>query len=68
MIFHQRNQEVDESIVDYVAELHKLTLNYNFKNHLDEALRDRCVCGLRSEAVQKQLLIDESELTFTKST
>ena len=64
--FHQRNQEVDESIADYVAELRKLTLNCDFKDHLDEALRDRFVCGLRSEAAQKQLLT-ESELTFTRA-
>jgi len=62
--FHRRNQEVDESIADYVAELHKLTLNCDFKYHLDELLRDHFVCGLQSEAVQKQLLT-ESELTFT---
>ena len=33
---------------------------------MDEALRDRFVCGLRSEATQKQLLT-ESELTFTRA-
>jgi len=49
--FHQCNQEVDESIADHVAELCKLTLNCNFKDHLDKALRDCFVCGLQSEAV-----------------
>jgi len=39
-------------------------VNCDFKDHLDEALRGRLVCGLQSEAVQKQLLT-ESELTFT---
>ena len=57
---------MDESIAEYVAELHKLTLNCDFKDHLDEALRDRFVCGLRSEATKKQLLTD-SELTFTRT-
>ena len=37
-----------------------------FKDHLDEALRDRLVCGLRSEASQKKL-VTESELTFQRA-
>ena len=64
--FHRRNQGAEESVAEYVAELRKLTLNCDFKDHLDEALRDRFVCGLRSEATQKQLLT-ESELTFTRA-
>ena len=44
---------MDESIAEHVAELRKLTLNCDFKDYLDEALRDCFVCGLRSEATQK---------------
>ena len=57
---------MDKSIAEYVAELHKLTLNCDFKDHLDKALRDRFVCGLQSETTKKQLLTD-SELTFTRA-
>lgn len=37
-----------------------------FSTYLEEALRDRFDCGLRSEAMQRRLLA-ESELSFTKA-
>ena len=61
--FHRRNQVPDESIVEYVAKLCKLTTNCDFGDYLEEALRDCSVCGLHSETTQKQLLT-EVELTF----
>ena len=61
--FHQRNQAPDESIGEYVAELHKLTTNCDFGDYLERALRDRFICRLRSETTQKQPLT-EAELTF----
>ena len=64
--FHRRNQAPDENIADYVAELHKLTINCDFGDYLEEALRDRFVCGLHSEPTQKQLLT-EAELTFKRA-
>ncbi len=51
--FHRRQQEKDETVAQYVAELRKLTL---FGSYLGEAPRDCFVCGLRSETVQKKLL------------
>ena len=61
--FHRRNQAPDESIAEYVAKLRKLTTNCDFSDYLEEALRDRFICGLRSETTQKQL-ITKVELTF----
>ena len=48
--FHRRNQGPEESIADYVAELRRLASRCKFDAYLDEALRDRLVCGLRSDA------------------
>ena len=64
--FHRRNQAPDESIAEYVAELRKLTTNCDFGDYLEEALRDRFICRLRSETTQKQLLT-EAELTFQRA-
>ena len=61
--FHRRNQAPDESIAEYIAELRKLTTNCDFGDYHEEALRDRFICGLRSETTQNQLLT-EAELTF----
>lgn len=52
-----------ESIVDYEA---KLQIHCKFDNYLDQALRDRLVCGLRSEGIQKCLLT-EADLTLKKA-
>ena len=47
--FYKRNQQPDESINEYVAEIRRLTKHCNFGGTLDEMLRDRFVCGLYSE-------------------
>eukprot|EP00731_Ephydatia_muelleri_P033663 Em0034g45a len=64
--FHRRNQAVGESIVEYVAELRRLATNCKFGAYLDEAMRDRLVCGLRDDDTQKRLLSEE-DLTFARA-
>ena len=44
--FHKRSQRTGESIVDFVAELPRLAARCKFEAYLDDALRDRFVCGL----------------------
>ena len=51
--FHKRGQGANESIADYMAALRQLATHCAFANFLDDALRDRLVCGLRSTAIQK---------------
>jgi hypothetical protein len=58
--FHHRNQREGETVAQYMAALRKLTERCEFKDYLEEALRDRLVCGLRSEAVQR--LLSEKDL------
>ena len=48
-------------MVEYVAELRRLATHCEFGAYLDEALRDRFVCGLKDEGTQKALLM-ETEL------
>ena len=65
--FHKRNQGAEESIAEYVAELRRLAAKCSFpRDYLDETLRDRFVCGLRSESIQKSLL-QGSDLSITKA-
>ena len=64
--FHRRDQDTNESTAEYVAELRKLASPCKFGDYLNEALRDRFVCGLRSESTQKWLL-SEVDLTLTKA-
>ena len=64
--FHKRDQALGESIADYDAALRKLATNCSFEAYLEDALRDRFVCGLRNEAMQRRLL-GEADLTLTKA-
>ena len=63
--FHRRNQRGDESTAIFVAELRRLSAYCEFGD-LDDALRDRLVCGLRNESIQKRLL-SEANLTYQRA-
>ena len=52
--------------MSYVAELRKLATRCNFGGNLNEALRDRLVCGLRNMQIQKRLL-SEAKLKYSKA-
>ncbi|XP_054289672.1 uncharacterized protein LOC129004967 [Macrosteles quadrilineatus] len=64
--FYKRDQLSGESVSNYVIELKRLASQCNFNTFLEEALRDRLVCGLTNEAIQRKLLT-ESDLTFTRA-
>ena len=49
-----------------MAELRRLADRCEFGAYLQDALRDRLVCGLRSEAIQRRLLTEE-KLTLEKA-
>lgn len=61
--FQKRNQQESESVSDFIVALKQLSTNCDFGAHLDDALRDRFVSGLRSEAIQRKLLA-ETNVTF----
>ncbi|XP_064479209.1 uncharacterized protein K02A2.6-like [Ornithodoros turicata] len=62
--FGKRDQRPGEGVADYVAELSRLSEHCAFGSTLDDMLRDRLVCGLRDESLQRRPLA-ESDLTFT---
>ena len=64
--FHRRNQRPGETIAEYDTALRKLAVTCEFEAYLEEALRDRFVCGLSSEAIQRRLL-SEPKLTLAKA-
>lgn len=63
-VFNTCVQKPDQSVAKYMIELRKLASTCNFGTFLDDALRDRFVCGIRSENIQKKLL-GEAELKFS---
>ena len=50
--FNRRNQTETESVNEYAAKLRRLATSCEFGEFLNEALRDRFVCGLRNENTQ----------------
>ena len=64
--FYNRCQKSGETVAQYAAELRRLADNCNFGDFLDQALRDKLVCGLTNEHVKKRLLT-EVELTFQRA-
>ena len=64
--FHRRVQKENETVAGYMAELRTLADKCEFGTYLSEALRDRLVCGLRSEAIRRRLLTEE-DLTLEKA-
>ena len=61
--FYCRDKSENETITEYLAELRKLTLNYDFNNFLDQALIDSFVCGLQNNSIWWRLLA-ERKLTL----
>ena len=49
--FHKRDQKESKSINEYVAQIRKMSKYCNFPD-LNDTLRDRLVCGLRTEQTQ----------------
>ena len=61
--FNTRDRKPGESIASYVAELRRLSERCNFGDNLNTMLRDRLVCGVSDENIQRKLL-SEVDLTF----
>ena len=64
--FHSRFRKPGESVSTFVAELRRLAEFCNFGDSLETMIRDRLVCGINDEQIQKRLLA-ESELSYKKA-
>ena len=64
--FYRRDQKTGESIADYLASLRRLASRCKFGTFLTEALRDKLVCGMQSDNIQK-VLLTKANLTLDKA-
>ena len=53
-------------MTQYIAVIKKLSEHCEFGAHLHDALRDRLLCGVNTEVIQKRLLT-EAALTFKRA-
>ena len=56
--FNSRSQQSGETIPVFVDELRRLSEDCEFGTTLDEMLRDRFVCGVRDDKIQRRLLAE----------
>ena len=64
--FYSRDRKPSETVSQYIAELRKLTEYCEFRDWLEDMLRDRIVCGIADNHMQRRLL-SESTLTYKKA-
>ena len=64
--FYNRSREKGESIATYVAALRGLAEHCEYRDSLKIMLRDRLVCGINHEGIQRQLL-SEKNLTYNNA-
>ena len=62
----QKKPRSSEPVMDFESELRRLSINCNFGGTLNDTLRNRLVCGLRQEFIQKSLL-SETDLDLNKA-
>ena len=68
-MFNSRVRKHGEGIAVFVAELRRLSEYCNYRDPLNEMLRDRLVCGVNDERIQRRLLyaIAEADLPFKRA-
>ena len=64
--FHKRDQHEGEGVLEFIAQLRKLSTYCEFGASLSDTIRDRLVCGLRNEETQRELL-SVRNLTLAKA-
>ena len=65
--FHKKVQGAEQGIKEFVADLRVMAGRYDFGATMDLMLRDRFVCGVHDQVLQKRLLSEEDSLTFEKA-
>ena len=64
--FNSRIHKSGESVSTYIAELRRLAEHCQFGDTLEKMIRDRLVCGINDEGIQKKLL-GEQDLTYASA-
>ena len=64
--FNSRIRAVGETIATYVAALRELAQHCDYRETLSDMIRDRIVCGVNDEKIQKRLL-SERDLSYDRA-
>ncbi|CAC5366936.1 unnamed protein product [Mytilus coruscus] len=63
---NSKSRQPNESVSQFVAELRQISEHCDYKATLHDMLRDRLVCGIKEDRIQRRLLA-EPGLTFKKA-
>ena len=58
--FHSHTRRIGESVNEYVAALRTISKHCDFKDTINDMLRDRLVCGIGDKHIQRKLLADST--------
>ena len=64
--FFSCSRRQSESVQEFVARLRQLSRDCKFETFLEEMIRDRLVCGVNSDSIQRRLLA-EADLTLKQA-
>ena len=64
--FRQRRQLTEETVLQYITELKKLSKHCEFGDSLEDNLRDQPVCGIKSDIIRQRLFAEDS-LSYAKA-
>ena len=64
--FYNRTRQEGESVTDFMASLREIAKYCEYKDTLNMMLRDRLVCSVNHQAIQKRLL-GEKELSYERA-
>lgn len=64
--FDPHNRKPNETVMEHVAEPRRLAQDCNYGNTLQQMLRDRIVCGINDDRIQRRLQ-SETDLNFEKT-
>ena len=65
--FNKRDRKQSEQIVQYVAELRRLTESCDYGTCLEHMLHDRLICCIQHECIQQLLLSEGDSLMLKKA-
>lgn len=66
--FHSKVRQQGQSVTSFVADLRRLTEHCDFGTTLDDMIRDRLVCGINDDRIQRRLSEADDKLLFKEMT
>lgn len=64
--FKEHKQLGNETVVQFITILRKISEHYEFDTNLDDALRDQLIWGLKCQNIKERLLSENKLKTFKK--